>query len=80
MEPELRDIIIATRQDMLWVKDKMGGLCKTVKDQRRNTNEQYEDLEERVDKLESFKDRTYVLLALAGTGIGGAWAKISKLF
>jgi len=80
MEPELRDMIVATRQDMLWVKDKMGGLCATVKNQRASTDIQFSTLEDRVDKLESFKDRTYAILAAFSLGLGGTWAKLTKLF
>lgn len=80
MEPELRDKITATHQDMKWVKRKMKDLCTSIKDHRDGTDEQFAELEKRMGKLETFKDKVYTALAVISLGIGGTWAKITKWF
>ena len=62
------DRIVEMHTHMIYVKAKIKGHCKKM-----------ETLEERIDKIESWRDKVHAGFILIGTGVGGAWAKLSKI-
>jgi len=69
MDQGLEKIIVETATNVSWIKEKVNGLCK-----------EDQEIKNRIDKLESWKDKVNTVLILTGGSIGGAWAKLMKLF
>lgn len=68
-DASLKRIIYETSNDVKWIKEKLGKICTAQG-----------ETEERVDRLESWRDKVHAFFFLTGAGISGTWAKLMKLF
>lgn len=68
MEITDHDRIVGMHKDVGYIKEKIKSLCRKI-----------EGVDERVDKLESWKDRVHIIFAGLGVGVGSAWAKLMKM-
>lgn len=79
-DDKLKKIIYETSTDVSWLVKKVDTICGSINNYKKETDDSLDVMNKRITQLEEAKNRICGGLVVLGAIIGGAWAKLTKLF